>query len=248
MQKTDLYIYGTVLNNAKWVRDSINSIKPLNPKAMIFVDGMSTDGTYEILQELGVKVIRTGKLESRGKSRQIALNEVFKIAKPDDFVMYIDLDTIYKEKFIDYVKNFINNPPERTIGIVGLSRVKDNYNVEWRDLNYGEDWERLAHFKSLGYNVEFVKEGDDSYWSNAPEVGESMFARERRYNSKIRLIKNMIDVERGIAFSFADFISQSKLKKRILYFPIYLLTYLIARVKGLYKYSDVNNKAYVKGV
>ncbi|MGC8588937.1 MAG: glycosyltransferase, partial [Hydrogenobaculum sp.] len=135
MQKNNLYIYGTVFNNAKWVRDSINSIKSLNPKEIIIADAMSNDGTYEILKELNVKVIRTGERMSRGKGRQIALNEVLKIAKPDDFVMYIDLDTIYTQKFIDYVKNFIDNPPEKTIGIGMLSRVQDNLNVEWRDLN-----------------------------------------------------------------------------------------------------------------
>ena len=93
-----LFIYGTVFNNAGRVKECIESLKPLNYKKIFAVDSCSTDGTYEIINKIpNVSVER--KRCSHGLGRQIAMSNALKEAKDEDFLMYVDFDTIYYKTY-----------------------------------------------------------------------------------------------------------------------------------------------------
>ncbi len=88
-------LYGTVYNNANYVRDSVKSFfSPIYDKIVI-VDSFSTDGTYEILKEMekeyNLTILRYKS--SRGKGRDYAIRHC-----PDNSVTaYVDLDVIYNK-------------------------------------------------------------------------------------------------------------------------------------------------------
>ena len=254
-----LYIYGTVYNNKGTIEKTINSLYPLTKKFKLYfsiIDNFSSDGTYEWLisnsknYENTIFQIKQVKC-NRGKGRSIALNEILKIADTNDFTFYIDFDTIYLKRFLDYVVNFIKISKENRIGINHLSFVKYNYNVEWKNLNYCEDVERNAHFKSENYKLDISQEINNSLFFINQDRGNSLKEREIKYEVGlkyyIRIFSNMIDVERGEAFpSFKDFYNESEVKSKFRLLVFYF-AYLIAKIKGIYSYSDKdNNQDFIK--
>ncbi len=187
-----LYIYGTVMNNAKWVEDSINSIMPLHPELIVITDNHSTDGTTEILKNMIAKgypiMLIEGKNWSRGLGRQKALEVIYKIAKDTDFATYIDLDTIYSEKYINAIKEQMNKFQDNEVGYSMLCTVKTNKLAEWKNLQMGEDWERAAHLVSQGVNIKAIlPETNDMCQNRDPD--KPWIKRERHYTkSKNRFI------------------------------------------------------------
>ena len=256
-----LFIYGTVFNNANRVKACISSLAPLGYKRMFIVDNYSTDGTYEILENIGdLTVVR--KKCPHGLGRQIALENALKEAKNNDLLMYIDFDTVYNSKYITLIKKYIETLKENEVFIFGmLSKAKANRSVHWRNLFTSEDLERYAHFKSQGYKLVMDKEKFDivyggkglinSYYQNDNSVGENFYDRHKRYKTSsfgfgIRMFRILIDNERGAAFkSFSEFYSSSSSKNIVRLF-LFMVAYVIANSLGVYRYSkDKNNIEYI---
>ena len=249
-----LYIYGTVYMNGKTIQKSIESLLPLTKKFNLYfsiTDNFSTDNTYEWLMSnlnkyknvtFYVKQVKC----NRGKGREIALNHILNFAKPNDFTFYIDFDTIYTKKYINYIINFVNRGGKNKIGIGHLSLIKYNYDVNWKNLNYGEDIERVAHFKYKRYKIDiipfynlFVINQDRG---NSTKEREMIYAKGFKYY--MRLFSNVIDTERGFAFkNFNEFYKSSKIKSKFRLLVFYF-AYLVARTLGIYSYSDKDNYSY----
>ena len=164
-----LYIYGTVYNNKNIVINSIESLSKINvEKTFLIVDNYSNDGTYEILN--GIKDQYNIKLKrikcSRGFGRQKSVEMVLKESSNTDLFMVFDLDTVYTDVFIKLIEYGIQNIDKRGVFLNQLCYKEVNFNTPWRDLNYGEDWERKAHFIHSGYtliNVDTAKFGKLNY-------------------------------------------------------------------------------------
>lgn len=257
-----LFIYGTVFNNAKTIKVCIESFSQLNPKTIFITDNFSTDGTYEILRSIPNTII-TQKKCSHGFGRQIALEKVLEEASDEDFLMYVDFDTIYNKEYIILMKNVMEKLGKKEVFIFGmLSRAQLNKAVPWRDLITSEDLERYAHFKFLGYNLVMDKRKFDivyggkglinKYYQNDNSVGENFYARHKRYKTStlsfsIRMFRALVDNERGAAFkSFGEFYNLSS-SKSLFRHLLFMVAYATARVLGVYSYSkDKNNIEYLK--
>ncbi len=237
-----LYIYGTCFNNADIISKSLSSIRNLNYEKMFIVDNYSTDKTYEILQQLSAEY-RINIMEikcSRGLGRHKAMKNALNVSKKGDLLMFIDFDMIYSDKFIDFVNDKIDNFDENTIYDNQLSEYDANIKVPWRNINYGEDWERMAHFKNLGYKIVLNNFNNVNQSLNGP--------REARYVKGIKLylrgFNNAVDSQRGFCFKeFRDYLNQQKTNKYTLF---YFLAYNIAKIKGCYCYDKIiDNRKYV---
>ena len=250
-----LYIYGTVYMNGSTIQKSIESLLPLTKKYNLYlsiIDNFSTDNTYEWL------VLNSNKYKNitfyvkqvkcnRGKGRNIALNHILNITNDNDFTFYIDFDTIYPQKYINYIINFVNGGGKNKIGIGHLSLIKYNSDINWKNLNYGEDIERGAHFKYKGYEID-IAPSDNSFGinqdrGNSTKERETLYAKGLKYY--IRIFLNAIDTERGFAFkNFHEFYKLSKIKSKFRLLVFYF-AYLIAKIKGIYSYSNKDNYSYI---
>ena len=240
--KRELYIYGTVYNNEEYVSKCINSIIDLNPKKIIITDSGSTDETVNKLRSLGVTVIEAGRC-SRGKGRQIALDYIYKIAHDNDLAMYIDLDTIYSKYFISLMKMDIKKAKDNEVYLGMLATIRTNKKVQWRNLNVGEDWERMAHLYHLGIKPRrFVEKGNKKYGINRDEE-KPYYIREMHYGSKYRLFKNLIDEHRGIAYKSWSGNLYASSNKNLLALLANYAAHLIAIILGTYHYdNNLDNK------
>ncbi len=236
-----LFLYGTVYNNANTVIDTLNSIKDLNYSFIYITDNFSNDGTYEILKkysnEYRIKIFRVKS--TRGFGRGFSLNKALEESDNNVVFMFIDFDTIYSDDSISFINSKINTIDDNSIYNNFLSTRKANEIVGWANLNYGEDWERLAHFRKLNYKI---------YITNFNDVNqETSGYREIRYAHGMRLFirgfKNAIDSQRGFCFkSFRAYYKKQRMKK---YKPMYYLAFLLANIIGCYCYSEeLDNKTY----
>ncbi len=256
-----LFIYGTVFNNASRVKACIDSLMPLKYAKIFVVDNYSTDGTYETLKNIENLVVIRKKC-SHGIGRQVALEKALEEARDEDFLMYVDFDTVYNSEYIVLIKKYMSILKENEVFIFGmLSKVKANKQVPWRNLFTSEDLERYAHFKSLGYKLVIDKEKFDivyggkglinNYYQNDNSVGENFYGRHKRYKTSnfafgIRMFRTLIDNERGAAFkSFNEFYNRSS-SKSLVRFLLFITAYAFARILGVYSYSkDKNNIEYI---
>jgi glycosyltransferase involved in cell wall biosynthesis len=253
-------LYGTVFENADLVDRCIRSLRKLEPYELYAVDNYSNDGTYEKLRRYKNIILTRAKC-TRGEGRTIALKMLLKDANDNDPVMYIDLDAIYGKLFISTVLKQVRllRHGELRLLFTQLSTAKTNKGLPWRNLNVGEDWERLARAKSSGIKIVPAREvGEVNV--NSPDwfknrKGESLryYERERRYSSNlishsIRIFKMMIDYERGVACkSFGEYYKRSS-GKGISSYMAFRLAYMIAHVLGIYSYSErYDNRYYVMG-
>lgn len=234
-----LYIYGTIFNNASTVLESLKSIKNI-PYGKIFItDNYSKDGTYEILteyeNEYRLEIIRVKC--NRGMGRQISMEHAMQECSETDYLMTIDFDTIYGEDFVNYITNIIKEPRENTVFTNFLS-LKNANRIPWRNLNNGEDWERLAHFVSERFNV-YLKD----LTMNNQEMNGS---RDRRYarglNYYFRIFMNTVELQRGWCFkSFGDFYKNVRKYK-----PVVFIAYMVSKFYKTYCYDpELNNKDLV---
>lgn len=247
-----LYVYGTVYNNRDIIEKSISSLYPLTKQFKLYfsiIDNFSSDGTYQWLisnsnkyknMTFNIKQVKC----NRGKGRSLALNQILKVANPNSFTFYIDFDTIYLPRYLDYIIDFVSHKYRNKIGIGHLSLVKYNYKVGWKSLNYGEDVERTAHFRLDGYKIDMIQHEDYSFAINQ-DRGNSAKEREAHYDKGlryyIRIFFNAVDMERGWAFpNFHEFYNVSKIKSKSRYI-IFMLAYLVANIEGIYRYSKKEN-------
>ncbi|XDF44296.1 glycosyltransferase [Saccharolobus solfataricus] len=229
-------IYGTVFNNVSTVQESVKSV--FDPSYnIVIVDNFSKDGTYEKLLELrkdyNLNVYRFRS--SRGKGRAYALQQC-----PDNSVTaYFDLDTRYNENFHKAVNLALN-------GLLLFGPILSYINVKeeilkrgnWRNLNYGEDIEFLSR-QQISITFPLIIGSNEEVRNNGLYI-----QRERRYSKfwRIRVLKNIIDLYRGLAITPKDLISIYPYTKkyRILLYTLYIMS----KIKGQYKNADPNNYVY----
>ena len=247
MSKNSIYIYGTCFNVSRTCKrtiESLSSLKKLFNIKFFIVDNWSNDESAnkikEVLVKYKLKYELIQKYSNRGEGRQQAMELALEEGKETDYLMYIDLDILYTKKFIEYVKKFISER-EYDVGLCALSIKKINQKISWSSLNAAEDMERLAHFKASGYKLDKnAIANSKAYIRNAKF--NSLVDREKRYaknfNFIVRMLKWLIDVQRGMAFknfnNFYNFYGNRK-KYRI---PIFIITYIIANLLGVYRYSN----------
>lgn len=162
-------IYGTVYNNFITVDKTILSLYRILPNfedhyELVIVDNFSTDGTWEKLLKIkayfkNLKLIRC--YSTRGKGRHIALQHT-----SGDYVMYVDFDCVFDPLLgviIDKLSKVIVKgeiwdfgPPLR----IGFARRETATEVNWKDLNYGEDWDFLYRAADKGIKIKYVSVGD----------------------------------------------------------------------------------------
>ena len=199
-----LFVYATILNNVEWIEDCIATAERLKPEWIMITDAGSTDGTMEILNEMSVKygnILITSEPSTRGRGRQIALDLIYNIAGDEDLVMYLDCDNVYSDYFVDYITRKSIEVKDMETYNFGLMMVKTSKLAEWKDLNYGEDWERFAHLKSLGVSIKDCIEESDTKWIVKQRQGIGMSEREKYYNkSAISLFANLIHLHKGLAY------------------------------------------------
>jgi len=233
-----LYIYGCVLNNAVYIEGCINSIEKLQPELIVVKDNGSTDGTISKLRAMDNKyhniVIIEGKWETRGKARQMALDYVITKADIKDLAMYIDFDDIYTDYYISKMKSRIKTIKDYQVSFSMLSTIKMNKIIKWKNLHCGEDWERMAHFYSIGVKIiDIVEKEDAGLYTIRRMSSASAIAREKFYTkSPIRLFKNLIDEHRAIAYK--QWRGNAKHTSSIL---ASYVAHLIAIILGVYSYS-----------
>lgn len=256
-QKRYLNVYGTVFNNAEYIEACINSIKLLAKDGKItlwVVDNYSTDGTIDKLMEMSKNKEYTKYIDfhiyqakcSRGRGRQIALDYAIRYSySPNDLAMYIDFDTIYKKEFIDKILQVSDSIKDYEMSISGLATINTNKMVSWKDLNAGEDWERMAEAVSKNIRIlEIIPEKEhNTYTINRDENSDRQYKRELFYSkSKIRLFKNLIDEHRGIAYK--------KWRGSGRHLSSIIASYIahfIAFVLGIYSYSrEFDNREMVR--
>ena len=245
-----LYIYGTVFNNKDTVKESIESLSRINvEKRFLITDNYSTDGTYEVLQELKNKYNITLKQVkcSRGKGRELAMELGYHISNNDDLFMYFDLDSVYTPLFIKYIEDKIKTLKRNEVFLNMLCYKDANFKILWKDLNNGEDWERIAHFIHEGFIYSNVK--SKYYELSSNYIGKQ---REKRYARGIgyykRMFKNQIDLFHAWNISnFKNLKSYMKYSEAKKWHIFILLPILIYSLTGqFYKYSEEINILYAK--
>lgn len=256
--KRNLYIYMTSYKNANRIERCIHSLYPLNPTGIYVTDNCSPDGTFEILKKYK-NIVATQVKSRRGEGRNIALNGILDVAKPDDLILQVDPDVIYKKAYIDFVKKKMKTIKDNEIyaDMGSLSTAKTNKDLPWMPLNASEDAERFANAITKGikvYKLDISDENEwDKYW-DGEKVGKlNMKAdREARYESNnlgkyIRFFRHLMDDERGLAIkSFSGFYSMASVKSTVTYVA-FLLAYGAAKAKGIYVHDRyLNNGELIK--
>ena len=246
-----IFIYGTVYNNANTIEPVFASLDLIHDeKAFYYVDNFSTDGTWEKLQSMQEKyeIAIMRRKCSRGKGRSLAMNMAKSEASENDMFMYADLDSPFSEIDIKRLTWYIENMEKSSVLFGTHLCYKDtNFSVEWRDLNSGEDWERMAHFISAGFDM--INFSPDGVWGLNEQVAGY---RELRYSHGIsfllRSLRNLVDIEIGSNFvTFKEYSYQfrSRIPTVLSYFL--WVPYLYARISGVYTYSkDLSNVEYVQ--
>ncbi len=246
-----LYLYATIFNNITNIEKSIESLNKINTeKKFLIVDNYSNDGSYELLCKLKLKyniVLKRAKC-TRGNGKQLAMEIAYNESNENDMFMTFDLDTIYLDNFVKSIEKAVKNMEKNHIYLNQLSYKISNFKVPWTDLNYGEDWERLAHFLSLGYSIT-INNPKIIMWSNQYVDGP----REKRYAEGFSYIKrefkNRIDLFVGWNVNsfknFKTYIEYSKTGNKLT--PILFIIFLYVRLfKQTYNYTPMLNIFYVK--
>lgn len=248
------YVYATTFNNADTVDRSLMSIAPLKPKKIFVVDNFSLDDTLSRLKRHGDVVVMQERCR-RGAGRGMALEMLLKEADDGDTLVYIDLDTAYKEAWIRHIRHLTKTIRHGQISIFGMmSTAKTNRNLPWADLNNAEDIERLARAKYQGCHIidlEFEKltlpdsraAYSNPYFDNGIGAGELQSSREKRYTTNgiarfVRLVSHVIEGQRGGAYkSFRKYYSICKEKSAFNYLAFFM-GYHLANLVGTYSYDD----------
>ncbi len=249
-----ILIYGTVYNNANRIVASLASVAPLMPHKFYVVDNYSFDGTYEILRKH--KNIEVTQMRcKRGKGRGMALKMLLKEARPDDYVLHIDFDVVYKQAYIDIVKKKAKSLCDNEIyfDFGELSTARTNQGLEWANLNAFEDVERCAAALEKGIRVYRMRaHGEEfwhKFWENEEVVGKK---REARYEKNLlktylRFFVHVMDAERGGAYThFSEFYNISGVRSPQ-HFLVYFFAFIAARLKGTYRHDkELDNPSFIE--
>jgi glycosyltransferase involved in cell wall biosynthesis len=126
-----------VMNVADFVRDCLLSIKHDHPYEIIVVDGMSTDGTIKIAEEIADFVI-----SDQGKGLSFA-RKIGAEKATGDYVLYIGPDNRIETGFI---KNFVKLLHKDDLDGASLKTVVENPTTYW-DKGLDFRWKLLMNRK-----------------------------------------------------------------------------------------------------
>ena len=176
------------------------------------------------------------------KRKQLALEYLKSESSPEDLAFYIDFDTAYSNKFVETILSASKTIKDNELSIAMLGTVRTQKLAEWKDLNVGEDWERMAHFVSKGVKVLEIITPDGSYGANRNQDEARQYKRELFYSkSKIRLFKNLIDEHRGLAYK-----TWRGSAKHLTSIIANYVAHLIASILGTYSYDkELDNRELV---
>jgi glycosyltransferase involved in cell wall biosynthesis len=227
-----LCLYGTVLNSADTVEESIRSV--FRPDAdIVITDGGSTDGTYEKLLEISkdynLRVYRAPG-SSRGLGRQLALMR----CPEGSYTAYFDLDNeynVYWHRSIDW--GMATGSPRPLPGYYLREYILSRGG--WRDLNYAEDNELWARV-GFDYYLPIVAGRPIKI------VGTGLGREASRYFQGItgfvkRTLRTSLDLIRGLGLKPIDLVKLFD-KSRL---PLLLPAYIIAALQGIYRYDKFLN-------
>ena len=163
-------------------------------------------------------------------------------SSPEDLAFYIDFDTAYSNKFVETILSASKTIKDNELSIAMLGTVRTQKLAEWKDLNVGEDWERMAHFVSKGVKMFEIITPDGSYGANRNQDEARQYKRELFYSkSKIRLFKNLIDEHRGLAYK-----TWRGSAKHLTSIIANYVAHLIALILGTYSYDkELDNRELV---
>ena len=232
-----LCLYGTVLNSVDTVERSIESV--FRPDAeMVVVDGGSTDGTYEKLLEMSkeynLKVYRLPG-SSRGLGRGYALLK----CPEGSYAAYFDLDDEYNEYFHRSVEWGMSQGAPNPLYYL-VSRDYAIARGSWRDLNFAED---VEFFARVGFRYHFPVLFRQRIGGPLGRHVRPAQLFDRRYAvSKVaairRSFRSAVDLVRGTGFTFAELMGSVRPALR----PAALLAFIVATLKGIYRYDErLNN-------
>jgi glycosyltransferase involved in cell wall biosynthesis len=129
---------------------------------VIVVDGRSTDGSVDILEELAnsgiIRLISTKC--TRGKGRQIA----FENSKGTYLIANLDMDETYQPRLAELMRVFHEEAEDKILLVTASENANeiDRQNITigsralvseiggWRNLNYGEDWDLWHRASKVG--------------------------------------------------------------------------------------------------
>jgi len=200
-------IYGTVFNNGYVIEESIRSLARVLPNfseryELVIVDNYSTDGTWEKLLRLkrefkNLKLFRSKC--SRGRGRDLALKQTI-----GDYVMYVDLDTIFEPGFGTIVERLYTLCRPREMWNFGFSTRETmiEHIGGWKDLNSGEDWEMTARAIANGIEVKTILTYHfmRNVRTSKAGSGEMRYSKGRiRY--LLRRLRNLNDMVRAHKFT-----------------------------------------------
>ncbi len=240
----------TSYKNSNRIAQCLKSLEALSPEGIYVTDNCSEDGTYEILVK-HPKVVTFREKCRRGRGRDIALNAILKVAKPEDCILQVDPDVIYMKAYVNFIKKKMKTIKDNVMyaDMGSLSTAKTNIDLHWTPLNASEDTERFAHAIEKGITVHKFRvkneEEWDKYWDGERLAGGNKKAdREARYEVNqigkyIRWFRHLVDDERGLAIkSFSGFYSMATSKSAFSY-SVYLVSYIVAKVKGIYVHDPI---------
>lgn len=220
-------IYGTVYNNSSTLEESIKSFwRP--DSTIVITDNFSTDGTWEKLKEISKEfnLLLFQHKSNRGQGRNYSLKHC-----PDgSLTTYVDLDTRYNQAFHRLLEWAPRDKVTHTYAFFGIRKEEFMKRGGWGTINVNEDVETFSRV-GFDYFVPVI-------------IKENLFRekeREKRYSKGIkyyiRRFNNIVDGIRGNGFYWKEVSLYYKDKKYSV-----LPFYLIARIKGIYRYYDCDNK------
>ena len=192
-----------VYNGEKWLRESLESIlaQTYQDWELIVTDDGSTDGTKDILSELGVRF----RVIADGKHLGIAarLNQLVQMAQGEIFVR-MDADDVMLPDRLEKQLKFLNEHPEADV--IGCSAIvidKDGNECGWRDrLSEGVAYkqvDRLIHPSLMGRTEWFRNHPYDERYSGCEDY--ELWLRVRKEATLLQMAEPLIKYRERIQYS-----------------------------------------------
>jgi len=277
VEEVDLSFYGTVYNSAKYIRRSLTSIvevvlelkKHGITSEIVVVDNYSSDGTWEIMNELkklyaekGLKIRLVRYKCSRGFGRNIALRLTC-----SKYLFFVDLDVEYDvHNLTKIITNYMKSLKGMCLYIFLTPRFVALNAGGIHDLNRTEDIEFCARLIKYSIVLPVVDESfrilSDNIFMNGLDSYEaetmffiSTYLSERRYAKGLRgyikrELRNKIDMICGMGYTWKKLLREAvylcnifslKSSLRILLWLLYHTTfYILVRILRRKIYSHHN--------